>query len=118
MDINELSSMMSNTIEKLREMLENDVVIGKPVIFSDITIIPVRKLTAGFVTGGFDMKIDGLRGTPLERPLAAVGGGATASPVGFLVVSQNHTEYIAGDSSYKQEKWADFFHSIFKDRSK
>ena len=49
-----LPNMLENTIQKIREMVDVNSVIGEPINTPDgVTIIPVSKVKVGFAGGGF-----------------------------------------------------------------
>lgn len=82
-----ISDLMSTTMQKIREMVDVNTIIGSPIRTDDgVTLIPVSKLTFGFASGGSDFS------TKNQKPEAdnAFGGGSGAgvniSPVAFLIV--------------------------------
>lgn len=81
-----IGEMMNNTMEKIREMVDVNTIIGTPIEAQGITIIPVSKVSVGFASGGSDFA------TKQQKPDAdnAFGGGGGASvkitPVSFLIV--------------------------------
>ena len=78
--------IMDNAFTKIRTLVEAETVIGTPVVTADgVSIIPVSKITAGFLTGGGEYS-DMSRQTYTEYPFAGgSGAGVSVSPVGFLV---------------------------------
>ena len=78
-----LPNMMETTIQKIREMLDVNTVVGNPITTPDgVTIIPVSKVSVGFGGGGSDFA-----NKAGENPFGGgVGGGVKVSPVCFLVV--------------------------------
>ena len=82
-----IGDLMSTTMQKIREMVDVNTIIGTPIRTDDgITLIPVSKLSFGFASGGSDFM------TKNQKPEAdnAFGGGSGAgvniSPVAFLIV--------------------------------
>ena len=82
-----IGDLMSTTMQKIREMVDVNTIIGTPIRTEDgITLIPVSKLSFGFASGGSDFM------TKNQKPEAdnAFGGGSGAgvniSPVAFLIV--------------------------------
>ena len=82
-----IGDLMSTTMQKIREMVDVNTIIGTPIRTDDgITLIPVSKLSFGFASGGSDFV------TKNQKPEAdnAFGGGGGAgvniSPVAFLIV--------------------------------
>ena len=82
-----IGDLMSTTMQKIREMVDVNTIIGTPIRTDDgITLIPVSKLSFGFASGGSDFM------TKNQKPEAdnAFGGGSGASaklePVAFLII--------------------------------
>ncbi|MDR0697027.1 MAG: hypothetical protein LBF68_05805 [Christensenellaceae bacterium] len=96
MGLEYLNNVINDTIEKLKGFLKQDIIVGETIVTSNTTVIPIQKITAGFVTGAFDMKCAG-NGEVFNQPISTVGGGVSATPIGFLVISNGKTEYIKAD---------------------
>ena len=47
-----IQGLMGVTIEKIRNMVNAETIIGDPIHVDDTTIIPVSRVTFGFVSGG------------------------------------------------------------------
>ena len=79
-----LPNMLETTIQKIREMVDVNSVIGQPITTPDgVTIIPVSKVSVGFGGGGSDFA--NKRGG--ENPFGGgVGGGVKVTPIAFLVI--------------------------------
>ena len=79
-----LPNMLDSTIQRIREMVDVNSVIGQPITTPDgVTIIPVSKVSVGFGGGGSDFvnKPGG------ENPFGGgVGGGVNVTPICFLIV--------------------------------
>lgn len=89
-----LPNMLDKTIEKIREMVSVNSVIGDPITTPDgVTIIPVSKVSVGVGGGGSDFvsKHDN-RG---ENPFGGgAGGGVKVTPVAFLVVKEGNVRVL------------------------
>ena len=87
-----LPNMLETTIQKIREMVDVNSVIGEPITTADgVTIIPVSKVSVGFGGGGSDFanKNNG------ENPFGGgVGGGVKVSPVCFLIVKDGNVRMM------------------------
>ena len=88
-----IDSMMQKTMESIRSMVDVNTVVGSPVTGrAGTTIIPISKVSFGFVAGGGEYAVsDGrVRVVPEETmPFAGgTGAGVTIQPMGFLV--SNH----------------------------
>ena len=80
---NKVEGLMGVSVEKIREMVDANTVIGTPIAVADgVTIIPVSKISYGFASGGSDM--------PSKNSSDLFGGGAGAginiTPVAFLTI--------------------------------
>ena len=50
-----VSELMAETIEKIKEAVDANTVVGEPIVAGEITLIPVSKISLGFGTGGSEM---------------------------------------------------------------
>jgi len=87
-----LPNMLETTIQKIREMVDVNSVIGQPITTPDgVTIIPVSKVSVGFGGGGSDFtnKKGG------ENPFGGgVGGGVNVTPICFLIVKDGNVRMM------------------------
>ncbi|MEE0945680.1 MAG: GerW family sporulation protein [Acutalibacteraceae bacterium] len=85
-----LKGILDTSMEKLRTMVDADVVIGTPIVLGELTLIPVSKVAFGLATGGSDIP----NKTQQEVFGGASGAGVTVSPVGFLSVKGDSVRMI------------------------
>ena len=87
-----LPNMLENTIQKIREMVDVNSVIGQPITTPDgVTIIPVSKVSVGFGGGGSDF-VNNKGG---ENPFGGgVGGGVKVTPICFLIVKDGNVRMM------------------------
>lgn len=87
-----LPNMLENTIQKIREMVDVNSVVGQPIQTPDgVTIIPVSRVSVGFGGGGSDFA-----SKTSENPFGGgVGGGVKVTPVCFLVVKDGNVRMIS-----------------------
>ena len=90
-----IGSLMDTTMEKIKEMIDVNTIIGEPITSPDGTlIIPVSKVSYGFAAGGSDLP------TKKENKDCFGGGsgaGVTIQPVAFLTVYQGDVRLISVD---------------------
>lgn len=81
-----LPNLLETTLQKLREMVDVNSVMGDPIQTPDgITILPVCKVSYGFGGGGADFSTKNQ--TKQEYPFGGgTGGGVKMTPVAFLVI--------------------------------
>lgn len=87
-----LPNMLETTIQKIREMVDVNSVIGQPITTPDgVTIIPVSKVSVGFGGGGSDF-VNSKGG---ENPFGGgVGGGVSVTPTCFLIVKDGNVRMM------------------------
>ena len=86
-----LNEVMSQTISKIKQLVDVNTVVGNPITTPDgTTLIPVSKVTFGFASGGTDGK------DKADKPSFGAGSGAGVSivPIAFIVVSSGNTKMI------------------------
>ena len=49
-----IGDLMSETMQKIREMVDVNTIVGQPIRAENVTIIPVSKVSFGFASGGSD----------------------------------------------------------------
>ena len=86
-----IQGMMSTTMQKIREMVDVNTIVGEPITSPDGTlIIPVSKVSFGFASGGSDI--------PSKQPKDIFGGasgaGVSIQPLAFLVVYQGNVKLL------------------------
>lgn len=85
-----IGSLMQTTLENIKDMVDVNTVIGEPIPTSGgATIIPVSKVSFGFLSGGGEY--DAAK-QPANMNLPFAGGsgaGVSVQPVGFLVVNDD-----------------------------
>lgn len=90
-----IGSLMDTTMEKIKEMIDVNTIIGEPITSPDGTlIIPVSKVNYGFAAGGSDLP------TKKENKDCFGGGsgaGVTIQPVAFLTVYQGDVRLVSVD---------------------
>ena len=84
MQSNSLEGIMATTMENIRDMVDVNTVVGEPIVCADgQTVIPVSRVSFGFVAGGGDYR----KPHPDKSPFAGgTGAGVSVVPVGFLCV--------------------------------
>lgn len=79
MEKHPIESLMGTSMESIREMVDVNTVVGDPVQTQDgSTIIPISKVSFGFVAGGGEYTCGAMRQQAEEMPFAG-GAGAGVS---------------------------------------
>ena len=73
-------------MQKIRELVDVNTIIGEPITTSDGTvIIPISKVSFGFVAGGSDLPVS----APKDVFAGGSGAGITIKPQAFIVVQRD-----------------------------
>ena len=80
-----IEEIMGISMDKIREMVDVNTIIGEPISSPDGTvIIPVSKVSFGFVSGGSDLP------TQVSGKFAGgAGAGVTVKPQSFIVIKRD-----------------------------
>lgn len=100
-----IERVMDNAFVKMKGLISADTVVGRPVVTVDGTsIIPVSRVTMGFLTGGGEYS-DLSRENYSEYPFAGgSGAGVSVSPVGFLVSDGKCVKLVGVDDKSLYDK--------------
>ena len=86
-----VNELMEETIQRIRQAVDANTIVGQPIQAGEVTIIPVSKVSFGFGTGGSELDGKG----PQPHPLGGGGGaGVKVTPVCFLVVSGTNVRVL------------------------
>ena len=88
-----LNDLMDTTMDKIRDMVDSNTIIGKPIQTEDgTTILPVSKVSFGFASAGTDF--DGKNAANKDLFGGGAGAGVNIQPVAFLVVKDGLTRVM------------------------
>jgi len=103
MDKHPIESLMTTTMENIRDMIDVNTIIGDAISTSDgSTVIPISRVSFGFVAGGGEYAVQ----NPTYRPADAAqqpkdlpfaggtGAGVTVQPLGFLVTNAEQVRLL------------------------
>lgn len=88
-----VNGLLSETMEKMKGLVDANTVIGDPITTPDgTTIIPISRVSYGFASGGTDLPSK-------AQPAAGLfaggsGAGITIAPVAFLSIHQGSVRVI------------------------
>ena len=97
MEKHPIESLMTTTMESLRDMIDVNTIIGEPVSTADgSTVIPISRVSFGFVAGGGEYGPAPKREEQqAAHPFAGgTGAGVTVQPLGFLVTGPDQTRML------------------------
>ena len=80
-----IQGLMNVTMDKVRQMVDSNTIVGKPITTEDgTTILPVSKVSFGFASAGTDF--DGKNAANKDLFGGGSGAGVNIQPVAFLVI--------------------------------
>jgi len=91
-----VENVLNNAIDGLKRMIDVDSVVGNPIKISEnTTVIPVSKVSMGFVSCGssFGRTVD------KDNFGGGAGGGVKISPIAFLVVTDGNVRLVSVSDS-------------------
>ena len=85
-----IEGMMGVTMEKIRQLVDANTIIGEPITVDGATIIPISRVTFGFASGGSDV------GAKTNKQMfgGGTGAGVSIAPIAFLVISGGNVRTI------------------------
>lgn len=113
---NKIEEIMNSAMENLRPLIDVDVVIGKSIEKNNLTIIPLSKVTMGFVSGGgeYYSELKEIK-KETEYPFSGgSGGGVSIHPIGFLIINNGVVDLVKIDSKTALEKLIETIPEIAK----
>ncbi len=82
-----INDLMAETIQKIRETVDANTVVGQPIVAGELTLIPVSKISFGFGTGASEFGGKAPK-APGDNPFGGGGGaGVKVTPVCFLAIT-------------------------------
>ena len=88
-----VNGLLEASMEKIKQMVDVNTVVGAPVTTPDgTTVIPISRVQYGFAAGGSDLPS---KAQPAGGLFAGgSGAGITVSPVAFLSIHQGNVRVI------------------------
>ena len=106
MEQHPIQSLMGTSMESIREMVDVNTVVGDPVQTQDgSTVIPISKVSFGFVAGGGEYSGGMAAPGPDSLPFAGgAGAGVSVQPVGFLVCTASGVRLLSASCASPMER--------------
>jgi sporulation protein YtfJ len=101
-----IENIMQTTMSEIKEMIDVNTVVGEAVITPDgNTVIPISKVSFGFVSGGGEYGKAEQKNDNASYPFAGgSGAGICISPVAFLVVGEDNVKMLCVNHRNPYEK--------------
>ena len=92
---NNISEMLTSSLEKIHNMVDVNTIIGKPITVGEgVTIIPISKVRIGIGGGGSDFTTKSSIAAKKDPFGGGMGAGVNIDPVAFLVVKEDSVRML------------------------
>ena len=116
MDIKKpIENVLEQTLKNLRGIIDVNCIVGQPIKQEETTIIPISKVSVGFVSGGGEYDGKNKKKNFLTYPFAGgSGGGCNLTPIGFIVILKDKVEFLKVDFENNIDKIIDIASGFIK----
>ncbi|MDR3263661.1 MAG: sporulation protein YtfJ [Clostridiales bacterium] len=109
-----INDIMAQAMENLKSMIDVDTVIGKPIEMGESFVVPISKVTFGFIAGGSEFNDNGGSKTRSNYPHAGGSGSVVSiNPLGFLVVGDDGGRSLIKMNGEEEDKWSKAAKNLF-----
>ena len=115
-----IDNMMQTTMESIRGMVDVNTVVGEPVMDQKgTTIIPISKVSFGFVAGGGEYAVEDGKQKPVPTDIfpfaGGTGAGVSVQPVGFLVVTDKQVKMLPAQTTGAMERMVELLPQLIEE---
>ena len=110
-----LSKVVEQTLSSIKEIADGSGIVGEPIkVSNDITIIPLNKISVGYVIGGGN--IDNSKNN--EMDLSGTTTGFNLSPLGFISIINESVSFVSINQVYPYKKILDLLDKAIDNMTK
>ena len=115
-----IGELMHTAMASIKDMVDVNTVIGKPVqAGSSTTVIPISRVSFGYVTAGGDLTMQDKHPFPsadADFPFAGgSGAGVSVQPVGFLVVNGDSVRMLPATCQNVVDRMVEMIPTVMED---
>ncbi|MBR3764855.1 MAG: GerW family sporulation protein [Clostridia bacterium] len=113
-----IGALMQTAMASIKDMVDVNTVVGQPVqAGADATVIPISRVSFGYVTAGGDLCTSENAGAQKEDfPFAGgSGAGVSVQPVGFLVVNGSTVRMLPATCSSVADRMVELIPTVMED---
>lgn len=118
-----IESLMEIAMNNIQDMVDVNTIIGEPIVINEnITIIPISKVSFGFVAGGSEFKGEAIEEynrkdkdeeITYKNPFGGgSGAGVNITPVSFLVINNGNIKLMPFEYCSTIDKIVDYIPDI------
>lgn len=110
-----INDLISSAVDKIKTIVDSSTIIGESIVSPDgTTIIPISKVSVGFVVGGGEYADLSARRVANHFPMSGgSSGGMTVSPVGFLIIkADGEVDFVNVENKTLYQTVLNMFNSL------
>lgn len=112
-----INDLISSAIDKIKSVVDSSTIVGETILTPDGTsIIPISKVSIGFVVGGGEYADLSARRVSNHFPMSGgSSGGSSVCPVGFLIIKPNsEVEFVNVENKTAYQTILNMFNSLLE----
>ncbi len=110
-----ISELIQNSMDKIKTIIDTSTIVGDKITTDDGTsIIPISKVTVGYVVGGGEYSDNSKQKANRFPMTGGSSGGISVTPVGFLVEMNGEIKYIGVENKTAFQTILNMFNVIMK----
>lgn len=116
-----IKKLIDGAMDKIKTIVDSSTVVGEKVVTEDgTTIIPISKVTVGYVVGGGEYADLSSRRVANNYPMAGgSSGGMSLTPVGFLVLTADgEVKFVNVENKSLYQTMVNLFNSLISKMEK
>lgn len=115
-----LDDLIKISIDRVKGLMETSTIVGDPIAVDvNTSIIPISKVSMGFVVGGGEYSDKSSRRVANHFPMAGGSGcGMSVSPVGFIVINDGDVKFVDVENKSLYQTILNLINSIINKKGK
>lgn len=112
-----INDLISGCMDKIKTIVDSSTIVGDSIVTPDgSTIIPISKVTVGFVAGGGEYADLSARRVANHFPMSGgSSGGMSVSPVGFLILkTDGEVDFVNVENKSLYQTVLNMFNSLLQ----
>ena len=90
---NFLEELVTSSLSQIEELAKSNTIVGDPIVTaSGNTIIPISKVSLGYVVGGG--QYDSINKKLPYPSCGGSGGGVSINPIGFIIENDSEIKFV------------------------
>ncbi len=115
-----INDLINSSMEKIKTIVDSSTIVGEKVTTDDgTTIIPISKVSVGYVVGGGEYADLSSRRVANHFPMAGgSSGGMSITPVGFLVITSSEVNFVNVENKSLYQTMLNMFNTLISKMDK